>query len=189
MCKCQICTYTYLFVCVCLDMGVRQQPGVCPPLGGHDSARVMAKDANANTQSADCPCLTSDRFFACKCPVTNSISISGLVVEYIVAIDVTRARFLADANSMLHMWGLQHQMAYDRDAQSTEIWRSTKARPLMWTHMCTHMRTHCPAHACQHKHTQTQTHTHTDIHTHTNTHQTPRHYSIVCFCFFYKVKS
>ena len=120
-----------------------------------------------------------------KCPVIISISISGLVVEYIVAIDVTRARFPADAYSMLHMWALQHQMAYDRDTHSTEIWRSTKARPLMWTHMCTHMRAHCPAHACQHKHTQTQTHTHTHrhTHTHTNTHQTPRHYSM-CFCFF-----
>ncbi len=31
------------------------------------------------------------------------ISISGLVVEYIVAIDVTRARFPADAYTMLKM--------------------------------------------------------------------------------------
>jgi hypothetical protein len=68
-----------------------------------------------------------------KCPViiSISISISGLVVEYIVAIDVTRARFPADAFTMLHMWALQNQMAYDRDTHSTEIWRSTKARPLM----------------------------------------------------------
>ena len=58
--------HTHIYVCVCLDMGVRQQPGVCPLLGGHDSARVMAKDTNANTQSADCPCLTSDLLFACK---------------------------------------------------------------------------------------------------------------------------
>ena len=123
-------------------------------------------------------------FLLGKCPVTNSISISGLVVEYIVAIDVTRARFPADANSMLHMWGLQHQMAYDRDAQSTEIWRSTKARPLMWTHMCTHMRAHCPAHACQHKHTQTQTHTHTHRHTHTHTQTHTRHQDTIVCVFF-----
>ena len=32
-----------------------------------------------------------------------NISISGLVVEYIVAIDVTRAQFPADAYSMLNM--------------------------------------------------------------------------------------
>jgi hypothetical protein len=40
--------------------------------------------------------------FCCVCPlcfaqVSENMSISGLVVEYIVAIDVTRVRFPADA--------------------------------------------------------------------------------------------
>ena len=35
-------------------------------------------------------------------------SISGLVVEYIVAIDVTRVRFPADANSSFHCRSWSH---------------------------------------------------------------------------------
>ena len=38
----------------------------------------------------------------CSCLLAVSRSISGLVAEYIVAIDVTRARFPADAHS--HSW-------------------------------------------------------------------------------------
>ena len=38
----------------------------------------------------------------CSCLLALSRSISGLVAEYIVAIDVTRARFPADAHS--HSW-------------------------------------------------------------------------------------
>ena len=38
------------------------------------------------------PFFASDAFFGCSC------SISGLVAEYIVAIDVTRVRFPADAD-------------------------------------------------------------------------------------------
>ena len=46
-----------------------------------------------------------------SCDLTSDISISGLVVEYIVAIDVTRVRFPADACAVVvwsefRVWGL-----------------------------------------------------------------------------------
>ena len=40
--------------------------------------------------------------------ITDNISISGLVAEYIVAIDVTRVRFLADAFLPAPGYGQQH---------------------------------------------------------------------------------
>ena len=49
----------------------------------------------------------------CLCSLAMSKSISGLVAEYIVAIDVTRARFPADARS--HSW-----------------WRPAALPPLLW---------------------------------------------------------
>ena len=44
-----------------------------------------------------------DRAAECMHPPSRDTSISGLVVEYIVAIDVTRVRFPADASFLWHV--------------------------------------------------------------------------------------
>ena len=67
----------------------------CPP--------IDRQAANATQHTLPSPRAAGHHSMTtCSCALTVNTSISGLVAEYIVAIDVTRARFPADAHS--HSW-------------------------------------------------------------------------------------
>ena len=71
--------------------------GVCLVPGGTDGP--CGKNRSGAPNGCQGTCLS---MFCCVCPlcfaqVSENMSISGLVVEYMVAIDVTRVRFPADA--------------------------------------------------------------------------------------------
>jgi hypothetical protein len=76
-------------------------------------ARLVVQDSGAivfgsshDVMSTFCFSLICKTFIFCD--NGHDICISGLVVEYIVAIDVTRVRFPADAFDKLFFWQFQH---------------------------------------------------------------------------------
>ena len=82
---------------VCAKLGAVVLQFVAPQILGGSSRPMLF----------NCPfCLVQ------VCFETNVISISGLVVEYIVAIDVTRARFPADAFLPSHGYDQQHTTSW-----------------------------------------------------------------------------
>ena len=98
--------------------------------------------------------LSSQHLILITASFIDIISISGLVVEYIVAIDVTRARFPAGACNMARSLSQVYAQQYDPCTHRNSAHRSGE-------HVHTHALSAARMHARTHIHTHTQTHTHT----------------------------
>ena len=94
---------------------------------------VISSACQKNTWDTDCRLWWSSSWMS---ETEKQLCISGLVVEYIVAIDVTRARFPADAASRLLTWAVDSWAQFWHNTLHNilnQILTRHSPKPWIWT--------------------------------------------------------